>query len=316
MDNNMNPFNPQQSNRPINPVNNPATAATPQSPAEATSSEAQLPPAAQVETQSSGAFQQVQTAPLDANGPTVNNTGVKLESPILGPTHFDIPASVSQPPMSATPQNQQSTDAQKAKTYMTLSVVFGIFAFVGIILGIYSLVSNTSTSSQLAEAEAALNNASAIISKVESDTGKTINSVDDVPSYTSVANTIYVPEWGIKFKVPDDLENVSYIVDQKYRPQICFTAHKTGVKYFPAFADIDQNPGGLGCITRVAITEGDSDKDSGNSFGQKIYSYGEYNYFYTAPSGHFSQDSAEQGLEDTATQIIKNMIANNISHYE
>lgn len=336
MDNNMNPFAPQPSTRPDNanpapeapgqnnnnqppaenPMNNPAETAAPQL-------DPQLPPA-----MSNQPFQQGQTASLNnQGGPKLNNTGVALESPILEPSHFDG----MQDPNLQFPQNgmngmngqfpnaaaaQQQTPEQKAKMFMTLSIVFGALAFIGIILGIWSLVSNINTSGKLANAQADLVNKNAIIAKVEQDTGTSIRTPDDVPAYTPVTGYIYITEWGIKFKIPEDLENVSYILDQKYRPQICFNAHKTGIKYFPAFADVDQNPGGLGCVTRVASYEGDSDKDTGISFGQPIYSYGDYNYYYNAPEGHFSQDAAEQGLEDTAVQIIKNMVSQNISHYE
>ncbi|MBP3899630.1 hypothetical protein J6D24_02400 [Candidatus Saccharibacteria bacterium] len=297
MDNNMQPFNPQPSSRPIDP---------------------ELPPAMDNNTGQPSQNQgpnPAQTAPI-VEGPALHNTGVPLGSPILGPTHFDGMQNPNLQPQPVPSSPSQTTPEQKAKTYMILSIVFGAFAFIGIILGIWSLVANISTSNKLASADTALSNANAIIAKVEEDTGVKITSPSNVPAYAPVSGNIYITEWGIKFKIPDDLENVSYILDQKYRPQICFTGNKIGIKYFPAFADIDQNTGGLGCATRVATSEGDTDKDTGNSFGQKVFTYGEYNYFYTGPSTHFSQDAAEQGLEDTAVQIIKNMISNNISHYE
>lgn len=276
----------------------------------------QLPPAM------NNQFQQGTTSNIEnQNGPRIHNTGVQLESPIIAPTHFDgikDPNIQGQTMITSggmvNPGQKQPMDEKKL--FKTLSIVFGSLAFVSIILGIWSLVSNINTSSKLANTQAQLSVASAIIDKIEADTGAVITSPDNVPAYKAITDTIYIPEWGISFKIPEDLENVSYTVDQKYRPQICFTAHKTGIKYFPAFADIDQNTATLGCVTRVATYEGDSDKDTGMSFGQKIYTYGDYNYFYVAPANHFSQDASEQGLEDTAVQIIKNMVSGNISHYE
>ncbi len=305
MDNNMNPFAPQPSSRPEQ------NGQTPTQPQDQPAVEPGLPPAMD--------HSQAQTAPI-STGPALNNTGVSLESPILGPTHFDNMKNPNMNPMQPIPQQPvapaQQTPEQKAKLYMTLSAIFGALAFIGIILGIWSLVSNISTSNKLKAAQTDLANANTIIAKVEEETGTVINSPDNVPAYTPITGNIYIDEWGIKFKIPDDLTDISYTVDAKYRPQVCFTGYKTGMKYFPGFADIDQNTKSLGCITRVASYEGDSDKDSGASFGQPVYSYGDYNYFYSAPTEHFSQDAAEQGLEDTAVQIIKNMIANNISHYE
>lgn len=312
MDNSINPLNPQQPNTQPNTQPNAQPGTQP-------STQSELPPEMPPKMEPQQAEPQ-QTQPLNTQqGPILNNTGVDLASPILAPTHFDglkdpnIQSQASATPLQTRPQ---PSDAEKAKTYKILTIIFGAFAFIGIIVGIFSLVSNVNTSSQLATAESALKVTDAIIQKVEQETGKTITSVEDVPEYNPVTGYIYITEWGIKFKIPEDLENVSYTLDQKYRPQICFAANKTGIKYFPGFADIDQNTSGLGCVTRVATYEGDSDKDTGKSFGQKIYTYGDYNYFYNAPEAHFSQDAAEQGLEDTAVQIIKNMIANNISHYE
>ena len=328
MDNNMNPFAPQPSSRPdaVPPFGNPAEQAAPsvveQQPAQAPAAEQPatnpgLPPAMDQDPNSQPQSPTAPTMPLSHN-PVLNNTGVKLESPILAPTHFDNLKNPNMNPAQAVPQSAVATQTpeQKAKLYMTLSIVFGALAFVGIILGIWSLVSNISTSNTLKSTQDSLKNANAIIAKVEEETGTVINSPDNVPAYTPVTGYIYLDQWGIKFKIPDDLSDVSYTLDAKYRPQVCFTGYKTGMKYFPAFADIDQNTKGLGCVTRVQSYEGDSDKDTGASFGQPIYSYGDYNYFYNAPEGHFSQDAAEQGLEDTAVQIIKNMVANNISHYE
>ena len=327
MDNNMQPFAPQPSSRPEQGgnqnfnQNQPSqfVGGQPQGQPNMSQIDPQLPPAM---GNNQGNFQQAPTGNVDANnGPMIHNTGVQLESPILAPTHFDgikdpgiqgqtmITSGTAQMPGAKQPMDEK-------KLFKTLTIVFGALAFVGIVLGIWSLVSNISTSGKLAAAQSQLNVANAIIAKVEADTGATITSPDTVPAYAAITDTIYIPEWGISFKIPDDLENVSYTVDQKYRPQICFTAHKTGIKYFPAFADIDQNTATLGCVTRVATYEGDADKDTGMSFGQKIYTYGDYNYFYVAPTNHFSTDASEQGLEDTAVQIIKNMVSGNISHYQ
>ncbi|MBQ8984876.1 hypothetical protein IJ098_03425 [Candidatus Saccharibacteria bacterium] len=323
MDNNMQPFAPQPSSRPDQGGNsnfnqNPQNQGTQnQNQSEQSQIDPQLPPAMDNQ-QGQNFFQQGTTSNVEnPTGPTIHNTGVQLESPVLAPTHFD---NIKDPNIQGQTMISSGTVTNKPmdekKLFKTLSIVFGALAFIGIILGIWSLVSNISTSNKLAAAQADLKNKNAIIAKVEADTGAVITSPDNVPAYTAITDTIYIPEWGISFKIPTDLENVSYTVDQKYRPQICFTAHKTGIKYFPAFADIDQNTATLGCVTRVATYEGDSDKDTGATFGQKIYTYGDYNYFYTAPTTHFSQDASEQGLEDTAVQIIKNMVSGNISHYE
>ena len=179
------------------------------------------------------------------------------------------------------------------------------------------MVMGISNGSKLAATEGDLNSKNAIIAAVEENTGVSpIESPEQVPVWKTTQGYIYITEWGIKLKIPDDLTSVSYILDQKYRPSICFNAVKAGVQYFPAFADVAKNPGGMGCLTRVATTEGNNDAATGMSFGSKVFTYKEYSYFYTAPAKVYSQDAAERGLEATAVQIIKNMITDNISQYE
>ena len=327
MDNNSN-NNQDPANSPIDPSLPPALDADPASDAQAAQNPAaaQAPQVPQTPELQNSASPQVQTANIGQPGPTIHNTGVSLESPILGPTHFDG-MTPPDPVIAAQLQGQAPYDpnvvsiaagAPKSneKFYMTLSIVFGALAFIGIVVGIWSLVSNIATTKQLDDATVELNRVNAIVAKVQSDTGKTITTADDVPDYTAIASNIYIEGWGIKFRVPDDLTDVSYVVDQKYRPEVCFSGYQAGVKYFPSFADIDQNTAGLGCITRVATYEGEIDKETGLSFGQKIYTYGDYSYFYNAPKSVFSTTEAEQGLESTAVQIIKNMLSNNISHFE
>lgn len=241
------------------------------------------------------------------------STGVNLESPILSPTHFDG--------MQHTPITTQSTkpeltaEQKKLRTYLTLSIVFGVMAAIGIFVGIGSLIFGITTNEKLSAADQIIQDKNAIIKVIEDDTNTTITTPDQVPAYAPVSGNIYISEWGIKITVPEDLQDVSYILDQKYRPQICFNATKKGVKYFPAFADVDQNPGGMGCLTQVGSHEGDSD-NSGMSFGQRVFNHGEYNYFYTPPARVFSVDPSEAGLEDTAVQIIRRMLVENVSHYE
>ena len=236
-----------------------------------------------------------------------------LQSPILSPTHFDAQA---QPANPAAGQTQPKKPADTAKNLMIISVVLGVVAVIGIALGIWGLADSMSTHDKLDKTTAELNTADKIIKKIEEETGETISSEADVPEYKPVLGYIYIPEWKIKIKMPEDLHEVSYILDQKYRPQICFNGLEASVtNVFPTFADIDRNPGGMGCLTRVETSEGNSD-DAGYSFGELAYTDGKYNYFYEAPKKTFAESASEQGLEKTAVQLIKNMLTTVVSSYK
>ena len=260
-----------------------------------------------------------------------------LGVPVVSPTHFDnqnlanpvVPTpgnpGINAPGTSPVPPADSTRLAapavanaeQTIKKFTTMSIIFGAAAAVMFILAIIGMVVGISNGSKLGSVEADLNNKKAIVTAVEETTGVSpIDSPDQVPVWKTTQGYIYITEWGIKLKIPDDLTSVSYILDQKYRPSICFNAVKAGVQYFPAFADVAKNPGGMGCLTKVAVNEGNNDAATGLSFGTQVFTYKEFNYFYTAPAKVYSEDAAERGLESTAVQIIKNMITDNISQYE
>lgn len=248
---------------------------------------------------------------MDQNNNQPPQYNSNLQNPILSPTHFD-----NQPKPGATPQPQQPKPADATKGLSIFAVVLGIVAVIGIALGIWGLVDSIGTHDKLNQATEQLNAAKEIIGKIESDTGTKISSVDDVPTYSASTGYIYIDEWGVKIKVPKDIHKLSYTLDEKYRPQICFNGLEVSVtNIFPDFADIDRNPGGMGCLTRVASSEGGSD-DSGRSFGEQVFSADGYNYFYEAPSKTFASSPSEQGLEKTAVQIIKNMLTTGVSSYK
>lgn len=72
--------------------------------------------------------------------------------------------------------------------------------------------------------------------------------------------------------------------------------------------------GRQGCLSRIPVTDSDFDATS-IRFGTKVFTYKDYNYFYVDPV-IFSTDGAEQGLENTANQLIRNMLTDNIEPYE
>ena len=257
---------------------------------------------------------------IDPNNP-LDPHGVGLESPIIAPTQFDDLKPIPKPEQPKIPTSKlkkELTPEQMTKRFMILSIVLGFLAIVGIGLGIYGLIDASNTRDNLDSTTKTLNTMTEIVNKIRQDTGKNILSVADVPDYVVLTDYLYLPEWNIKIKLDSRLSDLSFTLDEKYRPEICFTGHETGLSYFPAFADIDKNPTGMGCLMRVKTSEGNSD-ENGLSFGTNVYTSGEYNYFYRKdPNFVFSESEAEKGLEATAVELIKNMlvIPGNVEHYE
>lgn len=257
---------------------------------------------------------------IDPNNP-LDPHGVGLQSPIITPNQFDGLQPIPKPEQPATPAvkpKKELTPEQMTKRFMILSIVLGVLAIIGIGLGIYGLMDASSTRDNLDTATKNLNNMTEIVNKISADTSKTIRTVADVPDYAAITDYLYLPEWGIKIKLDPRLTDISFILDEKYRPEICFAGHEKNLSYFPAFADIEKNPSGMGCLMRVKTSEGNSD-ENGLSFGTNVYTYGEYSYYYRRdPNFVYSDNDAEKGLEATAVELIKNMltIPGNVEHYE
>ena len=250
---------------------------------------------------------------LGENAQPLTGTGVSLESPIVSPTVFDNrdnPHPIQPTPAKPAPKVAQPkpTAAPKdhSKALSTLSIFLGLVAVVGIALGVVGITMASSAENKLDIANEDAKKANAIISQIESETGTKINTVADVPTFKSSKGYLYLNDWTIKFKIPEKLDRISYVYDSdgNYHSKICVTGIQKGdTSAFPAFADIEQNHNGVGCLTRISTTEGSSDSE-GNSFGTLVHTEGDYNYFYTQPE-IFSTDPAEASLEQNAERIVK-----------
>ena len=214
------------------------------------------------------------------------------------------------------PQKTISTAPKDhSKALSVMSIFLAIFAIVGIVLGIIGITSASTAENNLKISQEQLATANAIISQVETETGAKINSADDVPAFRVVKGYLYLNDWTLRFKIPAKLTRLSYSYDSdgNYHPKLCATGIQEGdTTAFPAFADIKQNKTGIGCLTRVATSEGSTDSD-GNSFGELIQTADGYNYFYTRPTT-FSEDSAEAALEQNAEQLVKAMFMDNSNY--
>ena len=258
-----------------------------------------------------------------------NPNSSTLNVPFVTPTHFDDPHYIPpqpQPqeppkpepePIVPTPEEAEKESSEKViRRYFRLAVTFAVLMVIGIAVGVIGVVYAFSTRDQLARANDALASNNEIISAIEKASGATITSPETIPVFETTHGYLYLDNWHIKIKVPETLTAVSYILNENYRPSICFNAYQKGIEHFPVFADIAKNTGGMGCLLRVESSEGYTYPD-GTSFGDHVYSYKGYNYFYTPPEETFSTDAAEQNLESASVQLIKSMLSSeNISSYE
>ncbi|MDO4978561.1 MAG: hypothetical protein Q4E47_00165 [Candidatus Saccharibacteria bacterium] len=282
-------------------------------------------------------IEQILNSPANNNGQPaepITPTQTALNVPFVSPTSFDnantVQPVIKDPSLSNLPVNPQVPNSKKKvkspetmesslKKFTTMTIVFGVLAVIFLIFGVVSLMLYLTQTDNLNTTQADLAKSERIVAQLEETTGMVIETYEDVPVYKATKGYIYITEWDIKIKIPENLESVSYILDQKFRPKICFNAVEKGVQYFPDFADIAKNKGHMGCLMRVSVNEGNYDPaNQGLSFGTPVFTYKDYTYFYTEGTTYSDpvNNAADLGLERTAMQIIKNMLRDNIEAYE
>ena len=191
----------------------------------------------------------------------------------------------------------------------TMAMVFGILSVLFLVLSLIGLVYGISQGDKITTANNTIKNQAQIIAAVEESSGMAkISTPADVPVYKTTLGYIYLSDWNIKLKVPDNLSTMSYVLNTyEYRNSICFNGIQKGVQAKQEFADPAKNLGKQGCLVRVPVSEGDFEASTGKRFGTKVTTYKDYNFFYTDPTIS-SKDGAELGLETASNQIIRNMI--------
>ena len=254
------------------------------------------------------------------NGPEIVYN--QLNVPVASPTHFEEKFTVVDPNADATKSAEAAKAEKEAKEkdprfiamkalkkMTTMAMVFGILAVLFLVLSLIGLVYGISQGDKITTANNTIKNQAQIIAAVEESSGVAkISTPADVPVYKTTLGYIYLSDWNIKLKVPDNLSTMSYVLNTyEYRNSICFNGIQKGVQAKQEFADPAKNLGKQGCLVRVPVSEGDFEASTGKRFGTKVTTYKDYNFFYIDPTIS-SKDGAELGLETASNQIIRNMI--------
>lgn len=254
------------------------------------------------------------------NGPEIVYN--QLNVPVASPTHFEEKFTVVDPNADAAKSAEAAKAEKEAKEkdprfiamkalkkMTTMAMVFGILAVLFLVLSLIGLVYGISQGDKITTANNTIKNQAQIIAAVEESSGVAkISTPADVPVYKTTLGYIYLSDWNIKLKVPDNLSTMSYVLNTyEYRNSICFNGIQKGVQAKQEFADPAKNLGKQGCLVRVPVSEGDFEASTGKRFGTKVTTYKDYNFFYIDPTVS-SKDGAELGLETASNQIIRNMI--------
>ena len=156
---------------------------------------------------------------------------------------------------------------------------------------------------------------------VDVETGDNAEASNDASDY------IYVGEWGLKIRIPEGLNRVSYAFKQhggaSQTEGTTVSVYGTLGDGLPDFANPYKNKDALGAISKVS-----KDAYSGPEYdgveeerracgvdGGLVFSDDSYNYCYSHPQAVYSISEEEKDLEVRSTELIKTMLTNSDNYH-
>ncbi len=137
-----------------------------------------------------------------------------------------------------------------------------------------------------------------------------------VKSKTYDSGYIYLPEAGLKFKIPSGLKSVSYQYNWRTKGFYIW-AVPSGFQYYPDFVDPDLNSGSLGAVSVISLKEAEKQKKCEEG---SVYTNGtcrKYAFktdiedlviFYTHPQAVYSTDRNVIKDEQDAVEKLKSAL--------
>ena len=173
---------------------------------------------------------------------------------------------------------------QKKMTFAFAALV--ILALGGMTFGVVAMINQNNTAKELTEQIAASANNGAEGEQTDGE-------------------YVYLKDWGVKIKIPDNLTSVSFDMDvEDYSEALIWGVRKdSGSNYTPDFAKQSKNEDAMGMMTRIPRYER-------MSAGRLIWYDDYYNYYYKGPSGEPKVDEAEMSWWVESYLLIKEMLTN------
>ncbi len=231
----------------------------------------------------------------------------------------------------------QNVTKKKVNKGLVTIVILVVIALAGVGFGIFGMVANgqanqkaDALNEELAQKDTALKQIEEKLgAQIEVETEDSDRKDDAIASVnvSAAKDYIYIGEWGIKIKVPENLHSVAYVYHGGKN-----VLYVSGVvcdggrcQYYPEFMENTIEHGsGLGALTRhhkseagseIVVGEGVASKDvDGRGFGMVVYTDEEYFYTYEGPNGIMGTGSEAQ-WEVESVKAVKDMLTSGVSAF-
>ena len=212
-------------------------------------------------------------------------------------------------------QEQQMGGEKMSQKSIIGLVILTIIALAGVAFGVWGMMGKDQAEKDLA---IKIKEANGTVTEIETDKivstdeDGTVTEITDTNATTSAVNPedyIYVGEWGMKIKIPENLKAISY--------RYTYGANSTSVafwgaycsgqcNYYPDFVDPHKNSDGLGIIIRYP-------KGAEVPLASQpvlVFSDDEYDYRYAHVQAVYSTDESEKDHEVETVDLITEMLRN------
>lgn len=266
--------------------------------------------------------------------PNTSNTNISPSNNATPNPTIIAPSSVAMPSVPApTPSAQApSQPAQKpsAKTvfqhwYTWVIIVLGFFCIVSLIFAAYVLSKDAENQSKIDELTNSLAEQKVLTAKYAAQLGQKVEDsshagyIDD--DKTTTKDFIYVGEWGLRFNIPSELTEISYIYKTEVvegidgavvseTEMLCVIGVPRSATRTPEYYNLGVEGAPLGCLTKQPDNNLGTD-----STAKSVYQDGTSYYIYHAPQAPKSIREEDKEWEETAIKLIQDLLSRNITKF-
>ncbi len=207
-----------------------------------------------------------------------------------------------------TPMAPAVDSKQKSGNSLKITTAIAcIVAVCGIGFGVYGMIQSFQKDNQISDLKVQIMDSEGTATTIE--TSDEVETTMENEAAMDIADYIYVEDWGLKIKMPEDLKMISYMFQhykdegQEDRTSIVITGTKENIEQLPDYANLNKCHG-LGSIGRRA-------KGSQVVGGTApVFSDTNWDYYYDGPQVNCSTDADELEQEESIVRLLKNTLTN------
>lgn len=207
-----------------------------------------------------------------------------------------------------TPMAPAVDSKQKSGNSLKIATAIAcIVAVCGIGFGVYGMIQSFQKDNQISDLKVQIMDSEGTATTIE--TSDEVETTMENEAAMDIADYIYVEDWGLKIKMPEDLKMISYMFQhykyegQEDRTSIVITGTKENVEQLPDYANLYKCHG-LGSIGRQAK----GSQVVGNT--APVFSDTNWDYHYDSPQVNCSTDVDELKQEESIVRLLKNTLTN------